>query len=45
MLDVDDFALCRGHVYGTVLLDMHTRRPVDVLPGHDAEPLASIVHG
>ena len=40
VVGIDDFALRRGHVYGTVVLDMRTRRLVDVLPGRDAEPVA-----
>ncbi|MEU2737381.1 transposase [Streptomyces sp. NPDC007095] len=45
VLGVDDFALRKDDSYATILVDLERRRPVDVLPGRDAEPLAAWLKG
>ncbi|MFJ3964790.1 transposase [Streptomyces sp. NPDC090036] len=38
---VDEYATRKGRHYGTVLVDVESRRPVDLLPGREASSLAA----
>ena len=40
VIGVDDWAMCKGHKYGTIIVDLEEHKVIDLLPSRSAQELA-----
>jgi transposase len=45
VVGVDDWAMCKGRTYGTIVVDLERRCVLDLLPDRTAETLADWLRG
>ncbi|MGN5477724.1 ISL3 family transposase [Cupriavidus basilensis] len=41
VIGIDDWAIARGHQYGTIIVDLERREPIEVFAGRDAIAVAA----
>jgi hypothetical protein len=44
VIGIDDFALHKGRVYGTIVMDLERRKPLDLLPDRAEQTVAARLH-
>ncbi len=41
VIGIDDWAMRKGHTYGTIVVDLESHRPVDLLPARDVDTVVA----
>ena len=43
VLGIDDWAIRKGQVYGTIMVDLEKRKPIDLIPSRETEAVCKMV--